>query len=329
LLLTIIVPTNKTDYLFTMMSFFCEWNPDNVELLISINGEKAKEVYSTLFTQLPTMKNENLVIHNSNTTNSIECLSATIPIARGEYLVFIGNDDLFMTDIVEYTEFASNNHIDAIRYPLKYVHFWPDTISKESKTIILRNSSYEGIYRTDKYISKLFKNAGQNYRDLPLVNLYHGIVKRSRVLEISNSAGRLVGGFSPDIYFAYTLSKIIGKVYCVDRPLTISGIGKSSASNSSLNKNHQGDLNTSPIASYSDLYWWDINLPRFYSVETVWSATLLIADRDINGNNIINFDYDLLWVLVYINNKLFRSIVSFEEIITYLSLGVILKLGKL
>ena len=316
MLLTILIPTNTSQYLDRLIESFCNWNPKETELFISINGNNRLEVYNALNKTLSRLNNNNkVVLHVSNTSNLIDSLNDVFPLLNGEYVNFIGNDDFFITKIEELTLSAKNKGYDAISYPLKLVHFWPGTKSSDSLTIALKNKRSIDSFNPLSHIGKLHKNVGQDYRNLDLVNLYHGVVKKSRVEEIFNRTGRYVGGYSPDIYFAYYLSNTINSVLYIDYPLSISGIGLNSASDKSLNNLHQGSINTSPISSSKDINRWDPELPYFYTAETVWAASMMLAHEDLFKSKIIGFDYWFLKLIIYLNNDQYRKTINLDNAI--------------
>ena len=326
MLLTILIPTNTSQYLDRLIESFNIWNPKETELFISINGNNRLEVYSALNKTLSKLNNKQVVIHVSNTSNLVDSLNEVFPLLKGEYVNFIGNDDFFITRIEEFTLSAKTRGYDAISYPLKLVHFWPGTKSSDSLTIALKNKRSIDSFNPLSHIGRLHKNVGQDYRNLNLVNLYHGVVKKSRVEEIFYRTGRYVGGYSPDIYFAYYLSNTINSVLYVDYPLSISGIGLNSASEKSLNNLHQGKISTSPIASSSDIDRWDPKMPYFYSVETVWAASMVLAHEDLFQKKIERFDYKFLSIIIYLNNDIYRKTITFRNFISSLSLKRLFKI---
>lgn len=315
MLLTILVPTNTNNYVDNLIDSFCLWNPDKTELFIAINGINRFSIFDSLSKILSKHKNTNVTLFVSNTFNLIDCINDVIHEVKGEYINFIGADDFYITKIEEITLSAKTRGYDAISYPLKLVHFWPGTKSSDSITIALKNKCSIDSFNPLSHIGKLHKNVGQDYRNLNLVNLYHGVVKKSRVEEIFNRTGRYVGGYSPDIYFTYYLSNTINNVLYVDYPLSISGIGLNSASEKSLNNLHQDNINTSPIASSKDIDRWDHQLPYFYTVETVWAASMMIAHEDLFKSKIIDFDYWFLILIIYLNNDQYRKTINYHIVL--------------
>lgn len=309
MLLTIFVPTNTSDYVESIIDKFVLWNTTLTELLIVVNGANKEREYNTLKSIVMKSGTDLIRLELLQSDNLTDSLNESIRLINGEYVTFIGNDDSFLYYIENAVKTAKKHSYSAIKYPLNMVYFWPGVEQKDSQLIIIKNYYKKNLteYNPQIDMPKLVKNVGQSYRELNLVNLYHGIVKKTILEQNFSHMGRYVGGFSPDIYFAYSLSKHVDRVMYLKYPLTIPGIGMKSASQAALNNNHQSSLLNSPIKDHYDLYRWSPMSPQFYSVETVWSSSLLIAHEDLYGTTIQGYNYKLLNLLVYLNNSRYRS----------------------
>jgi len=316
MLLTIFVPTNSSQYVISLIKKFLMWNSNNAELLITVNGVDRYEVFKQI-KELLELDHKNIRLYLLESKNFIDSINDSIPLIKGEYVTFIGNDDSFLYHIEEVVMFAKKSNIDAIKYPLSMVYFWPGMKNKESQLITLLNKRYNDIKYTNPRndIKCLLSQVGQNYIELNLVNFYHGVVKKELLFDNLEKIGKFVGGFSPDIYFAYTLSHSTNKIMIYNLPLTVPGIGNRSASESSLKRKHQSNLEMSPIKDYNDIYRWNKSIPNFYSVETVWASTLLISHEDLFNEIIPDFNFKLLNLIIYsknsyyrLNNKLFKQL---------------------
>lgn len=317
MLLSIIIPTNTSDYLESTINEFVNWNPKETELVIIVNGVRRDSVFLEIKNLLGNhgSLNQNLRVIQSNTDNLIDALNDKLSVIYSDYVSFIGNDDLFLRQIENYTSLAKQKGIDAIKYPLSAVYFWPKTKSDLSHLYLLKKRKDIKFYNPSKYIYKLLKNVGQGYLDLPLVNFYHGVVSRSSLEKNKIITGNYVGGFSPDIYFAVSLSLHINKLMYINEPLSIAGIGKNSYSAKAYAQTHTSNLSNSPLKTYNDLEKWDLRIPDYYSTESVWASTFVIAMNDFGHPGITKFDYHLLALFVYLRNKNYRKLISFREIL--------------
>lgn len=322
-LLSIIVPINSIKYLDHFFSqhylSFMDINSQKLELIFIVNGDFSEELIFYLNSLLDREHLHSVIkIIHSKARNLIDVFNDTLTNLNGIFATFIGSDDLYITEIIKLAEFAEKNNYDAIKFPLSLVYFWENTKNETSSLVIISRNLKNKRIKPSEEINKLISDCGQGYLDLELVGLYHGLIKSTLLAKVKDHIGRFAGGFSPDIYFATTLSLYTENAITVSLPFTISGIGKNSNSYKSLNNTHQSNIQTSNISNHIDFNRWPSNVPYFYSVETVWASSMIIALEDLNFN--LEMDRKKLFLLVYFNNKMYRDSIKISEIISFLSI---------
>lgn len=293
-LISIVIPTkNRQEYAIeTIKQILLSPEPD-IQVVIQDNSDDNK-----LEDMLRTLGYDKRLKYNYSpgVLSFVDNFSIAISLADGEYVCMIGDDDGINHEIVEFTRWAKENNIDAIKPAVSTVYIWPDTgiIANDKKA----NSGYMTLRKvssTTKYIEtkpeliKLLQNGCQKYLNLDLVKLYHGIVRRAKIELVKEKNGRYFGGLSPDIYGAVSLSIAIPKVLCVDYPLTISGICKKSGSADSVTGKHTGKYEDAPHLKGHTDYEWAPEVPKFYSVETIWADSSLAAIKDMKHQNILKY----------------------------------------
>lgn len=306
-----------------MIDRFAKWNPIQTELVILVNGLAVAELYSSLLKLVAysSQPDSNIKILKNFSTNLIDSLNLSLKYIDGEYLTLIGNDDFFLKEIEHYTLFAKKKSIQGIKYKLDKVYYWPGTRNNKSKLIIQKDfgkSNY--LFNPKRSIAKVINSVGQDYLDYPLINFYHGVVERKLIEKNLYNLGRYVGGFSPDIYFAITLSYNADNVLFINFPLTLPGVGLGSYSNDSIQNSHNNKSYSSVLKNHADYNRWPLGLPVYYSTETIWASSFLIALDDLNIFNSKKFDYKLLYVLMYLKISDFRkneSIMTFLKSISF------------
>lgn len=323
-LLSIIIPINSLDYIDHFFSQyyinFMQLNSDKIELVFLVNGKFSKDILE----YFKIIMNNNLLkdvinIIKSEGDNLIDVLNNSLNNIAGTFSTFIGSDDLYITDILNLAEFAAKKNYDAIKFPLNLVFFWENTKHFHSSLIIIFNKLRIKEIQPLSDISKLIINCGQDYSDLELVGLYHGLIKTSLLEEFFIDNGKYTGGFSPDIYFAITMSFYSKNALIVNLPFTVSGIGLKSNSYKSLKDTHQGDLLSSSVKFNKDFEKWSDLIPYYYSVETVWASTMIIALEDLDIN--YELEKNKLYLLVYLKYKNFRSSVNFYDFFSFISVS--------
>jgi hypothetical protein len=327
MILTILVPTNNLEYIDHIVCKFRDWKSKKTQLIIAFNGIQADYYYAKA---ISLYNIENLIFLNSGDIDLVACLDEIVERIDGEYVTFIGKDDMFMYEMEKLAFHASKLKIMAIKYDLNLVHFWPGTKNSNSLTISIKRHTSNKIVGIDDNLSvvNLFNNAGQDYKRYKLVNFYHGLIRTELLIRAKKISGQYVGGFSPDIYFATSLSIIIDKLYLINMPFSIPGIGKKSASHEVMNNQHTAEIDYSFVNKYKDRNLWpDYKLPLFNSQST-WAATMLIALSNFKMENLTreNFNWGLLNIYQYIYDSNFRRKINAFSLLKFLTPNNIYKI---
>jgi len=290
-LLTIIIPTkDRQSYAQKAVQQILSIDDQRIQVVIQDNSATDK-----LSSMLSIYKNDKRLKYNyqKGIISFVDNFNLAVSLASGEYICIIGDDDGLTPQIIEVTDWASRNNIDAIKPELSAVYFWPNSKALNQMTddgYMRIGKITGGIKEHDpsKEVIKLLNNGCQKYLSLNLVKLYHGLVKRSKLEIIKEKTGKYFGGLSPDIYIAVALSLTIDKVIELDFPLTISGICSVSGSAESATGKHVGVLEEAPHFRGHDAYKWSALVPKFYSVETIWADSALAAICDLKKMELLN-----------------------------------------
>jgi glycosyltransferase involved in cell wall biosynthesis len=283
ILLSILIPTkNRTEYALKVAHHILNINDERFQVVIQDNSET--NLLERLLSEKlndPRLK----YIYNSGILSFTDNFSKGIENCEGEYVTIIGDDDGINPVILDIANWASINGIDAITPSLPLIYFWPEsginTENDQGKLIISKISCKVKFTDPGQEVIKLMKNGCQSYLTYELVKVYHGMTKRSVLLEIKNITGNYIGGLSPDIYLSVAASLLVKRVLIVDYPLTISGICKRSGSADSATGRHVGTLEQAPHFKGHFDYKWSGLVPAFYSVETIWADSALAAITDM------------------------------------------------
>lgn len=133
---------------------------------------------------------------------------------------------------------------------------------------------------------------------------------------IYKKIGSYFGGLSPDIYSTVALSSLIKKHILVDSAFSIAGVCPQSTTSQSMLGGHRGELKDAPHLKNKEDYEWDILVPRYYSVETIWAETAIKASRDFEINNILEkFNIELFNKMSLFFNRGIKDLVVDEYLI--------------
>lgn len=290
-LLSVIIPTkNRQQYAEKAIEQILSIDSSKIQIVIQDNSDK-----NILSKKLEKYINSNRIKYNySNKILSfVDNFSEAISLADGEYICVIGDDDGILPDIIPITEWAKKNNIDAIVPKTNAVYIWP------SKKPIIKNADYgylcmsyinDKVYKCNpkKALEEVMSYGGQKYLYTDLVKLYHGVVKRDCMDKVKNITGHYFGGLSPDIYASFALSFLVDNAIRLDYPLTISGICNTSGSSDSATGKHTGKLEDAPHFRGHSSYNWCEEVPKFYSVETIWADSGLQALKELKAKDYVN-----------------------------------------
>lgn len=220
--------------------------------------------------------------------NMTQNFETSVARATGEYVVMIGDDDGLSPWIWDCIELARRHDADSlVTRKISLHYYWPDFTSKYSgnalsSKLVIEGLPYSGVAEVlnlRQARHEFLQLAGQGSMNLPRV--YHGLVRRELLERMRRKFGGLFFGVSPDVSFSFAAACEAKKHLCVDYPVTISGSGANSNAGRSARREHKGELETDPmLQNYRPLLWQN-EVPRFFSVETVWAqatlATLEVA----------------------------------------------------
>lgn len=285
-LLSIIVPThNRAKYAIPTIKSLCAIKGD-IEIVVcdtSNNDEIG------LFLSEYEFRDKIKYLKINEVLSVVGNFSCALEAATGEYVIFIGDDDFVSRRIVDAVYWAKKHSVDSLRLTFPVWYYWPDYIhvsrgEQYCATLHIQNFSGKITpHNSMAALSVALDNLGGGVFDMP--RAYSGIVSRKLIEKILNKYGGLFGGVSPDIYSAALISFESESCYTVDYPIMIPGAGAASTAGQSASGGHKGALRSNNhIAPFGD-FEWNPAVPEFYSVETVWSYSLLEAFYVLSAKN--------------------------------------------
>lgn len=214
----------------------------------------------------------------------VENFNFALSQASGEFLVFIGDDDLVAPEIADVAHWALREQVEAIGFSFPLLYYWPSfksTTRWRASSATLVVGPYDGSAHridTNEELRAALHNLGAGVLNMP--RAYAGMVSRKLVDRIVHRHGALFGGVSPDIFSAALISLESRSSYRLDFPIVIPGASGTSTSGQSARGRHVGGLrDNAHIGAFKDLIW-DERIPEYYSVPTVWGFSLLKAIED-------------------------------------------------
>ncbi|MDD3182165.1 MAG: glycosyltransferase family 2 protein [Alphaproteobacteria bacterium] len=237
--------------------------------------------------------------------------NAAMKAADGEYVCLIGDDDTIMPEAIEATQWARDNAIDALTPTVVANYAWPDFRSRffgmahAGRLYIKPDFRKARLVDAKVALRKSLQRSAQGTEDLP--KIYHGIIRRSVMEEIRRKSGNYFHGSSPDASGALGIALMISTFVEMDYPLTLPGAAGSSASGRSAVNTHKGKLAEDPQTAGFVKAGWPREVPRFFSVETVWAHAGIETIRQIQPNRLKDFDFIRLYATCWLKHKDYRK----------------------
>lgn len=297
-LLSIVVPTkNRYYYLKYLVDYFHSIDTDEIELIIQDNSDVQDVIFNAYLVNLGDCR----IIYNyiNGHISVVENSDRALLNASGEYITFIGDDDIFSKHIIGFVKEANDKNIDAI-LPLKSSYTWPDVKPRLYGEKLSGKFIETQITGTIKYLDvnsildKVLRLGGTNILNLP--RLYHGIVKHEILLKVRQKTGSFFPGPSPDMANAVALCRYVKSFIEVDVPFIISGHSGTSAGGQGAKGKHFGEiaeLRHLPKNTASD---WSLYVPYYWSGYTIYAESVIKALERMNLEALLEkFNYNYLY----------------------------------
>ena len=233
-----------------------------------------------------------LIFNKSNQVLSfVGNFNIALSFANGYYVTSIGDDDGVNPIIIDVAKYAMQNKLESLGSAQSCEYYWPNVIEEHKNGCLLIPSFNCAIssYDPKKRLIPLLISGIVNYIPFNFPRLYHGIVRRDLLDKIKNKNGDFLRGLSPDIYSSIALSTIIKKHTLIDYPFIISGVCSASGAAASVNSKHCGNLEDAPHFRGNNDYKWEPEIPKYYSVETIWAETALKAFKDHGRSDLLKY----------------------------------------
>jgi glycosyltransferase involved in cell wall biosynthesis len=335
--ISICIPTrNRLHYLLPLLKSI-DLHYEGLEICISNNGdEDSYHVISEALTQ--NKLNYRFDPVRRGVSGNFE---NALSLATGEFIGFLGDDDVVGPGLLDVVEFAQREGIDCvIPYGDKFgvSYFWPGIKSRyfgDGYSSRLFISSWTGLVRfidPGRELLVRLRVPGGNLGLLP--RFYQGLVRKS-VLDVARARYGTVFGItmSPDIHGAVLINSCITKAAYIDVPFIVPGAAPKSAAGMGTARTDRGALEKFDHARSLEKKWHEA-CPPYYCPETVWGQSLLDALTLVGRED--EFNYCRFYSIIIVNNPSYAiQMISFLRSrrtsfsgYTHLALETLLEVGK-
>lgn len=282
-LLSICIPTrNREFYCIKAIENILSCKFEDFELVVQDNSDSniIEDYLNTIC--------DNRVVYNHDTPriNSAINMDKVLAMAKGEYVIMIGDDDTILPSLFEIVSWAKENSIVSVSPMISNSFLWESEWNKDGGVYIefSNRMSYQ-TFSTKKQLVHLLRNGIIDYQEYRLPRVYHGLIKREVLTKLQQKQGLIIGGLSPDICLAVGSALLIDETTYISKPISIAGACPISSTAEASHGGHIGTLAECPHLYQRDNYEWEDNIPPVYSVETIWAESALKTIRLILGDN--------------------------------------------
>lgn len=293
-LLSIIIPTkNRYNTLLPVLQALLNHiQGDDYEIVVQDNstvdvegGQKA----------IKALGNDRIAYYFSEDALSVtDNTNLAISNSIGDYLTFIGDDDLVSPYILEVVQIMVEKEIDCL-ISTRGNYYWPDVVmAKEyayhypASLFCPRQPSFDvEMKHCDEEMDKVLHDGGVNTLMLP--TLYHGIVKRNVMDAVFERFGTYVPGASPDISLSTALCCVMSTYGYMNYPVTITGASKNSAAGMGARRAHVARIEEVPWLPKQLVSTWDSRIPRVWTGTTIYAQSILEVFQRIGLSKSVNF----------------------------------------
>lgn len=213
--------------------------------------------------------------------NVVENFEGALTHCRGEFVLYLGDDDLVGPHIEQVCEWAARNRVDAVvgygnRFGVAY--YWPGVTSKyfgdayAGRVFVWSHTGKVTRIDPREQIAAAERNVGGGLARLPRV--YHGLVARELLDRVRQRHGRVFGGVSPDIFSAVLIADASRNPVFLDYPFCIPGASPRSEAGSGAARTDRQRFEDSPYLKRFAGLQWDPAIPRFFAPYNVWAYSL-------------------------------------------------------
>jgi hypothetical protein len=241
----------------------------------------------------------------------IENTEPALALARGDYVTFIGDDDLVVPDIVEVARSLKEAGIEAAIYKPAY-WWWPSVVFSTPSRFHAPGAFWypptingaARLLESRAELDRVLAEGAPAIFELP--RLYHGLVARSALGRLRDRTGRLVNGASPDMALATGLACILDRHLLLDYPLTIYGASRDSGGGWTAARKHYGRIADQKHLPRSTIEHWNPRLPPVWSEHTIYPQTVgeVLAAMDMPDG----LDYTAFYASMLVNEPHLRSL---------------------
>lgn len=306
--ISVIIPTReRADTLLFAIKTALDQHSDDYEVIVSDNfsQDNTKKVVEGF-------GDPRLVYVNSGRRLSMcDNYEFGLEHARGEYVIFIGDDDAIMPGAIDKLQLTIKSNPNLVySWPMP-LYIWPKNEKKASAYYLFPNTlPFEvNLKKIAFRFIALMRESGQ------LPSVYHGAVAKSIVDMIRKQAGRVFCSTQPDVFTSFAIPVFCDRATNVGYAVTVAG--RSPKANSAVGYDKDSRVNTEKmLQEYKDYKFHPSLFPNIDPLANVIQDAILVAmDKFPQFYSSLHFNYNAMWAFIVSQAGYFKWNISIQEII--------------
>lgn len=312
-LLSFVVPTkNRYLYLFSLINQIASLNDERIELVIQDNSENNQEIKEFL-----NMNNYSFISYywENKVLTMSENSDLAVEHAKGDYVCFIGDDEVISKYLIEAVDKMNKKNIDAAIFN-KGRYDWPGVkrLLIKYTSLIIPNFQGKCDYINPKEeFNSLMKRGGVSMGKLP--SLYQGVVKKNVLDEIKKDLGTYFPSACPDMAIGVTLVFYLKNYINIDIPLITSGASPKSAAGLGAKHQHKGKLSDMSFLPKDIEEKWEKRIPKIWTGETIYADAIFSSLKKMKKEDELQkFNYEYFYATFKMYEREFKDLLYAPDI---------------
>ncbi|KUF42859.1 hypothetical protein AS361_05710 [Myroides marinus] len=308
MILSVIIPTkNRYSTLLKVVDTILAYDLNNhIEVVIQDNSNNNEEILSYLEDN---KEYSNLkYFYCDEKLSVIENSDKAVLNSSGEFVCFIGDDDIVLPNIIEIVQWMKKSNY-GIAKCYKPEYYWPgqrcNVLSNNATGVLkfdikAKKENSIKVLSCELGILKTLKVGGVTMDYLPC--LYHGIVNRNILNIIFDKSGTFFPGPSPDMANGTALACITSEYVFFSDPFVISGKSVNSTGGAGVIHKHVNRIEEVSHLPSNTAANWSSGIPKYWTGPTIWAESFLkslefMSREDLLGQ--VNYQYLYAYLTVY------------------------------
>jgi len=214
---------------------------------------------------------------------------------RGEYVIFIGDDDGVMPGAIDRLQEIIRKQPSAIYFWQAHQYTWPiDNV--EPLVDFVAPAKKPFVMDLKKLVKFSIESGAWRYYRLPV--LYHSAVSKNILDTIRRRTGRVFHSTNPDVFMSFALPVFADKAINVGESITVNGRSAKSNGASSISKNGQAVLDRF-IREYPGYQMHKTLYPDVsFQVNMIPDSALVAMDLFPEYYKGMTFNYSAMWAYI-------------------------------